>query len=980
MLFKKVESQVSFPKLEEKTLRYWEEQKIFEKSMKNREGAPKYSFNDGPPFATGLPHYGHIVASVIKDAVPRYFTMRGYQVERRWGWDCHGLPIENIAEKELGIKQKRDIETMGVAKFNEFCRSKVLEYATEWEKVIPRIGRFADMKNAYRTMDKEYMESVWWVFKDLWEKGLIYESYRSMHVCPRCETTLSQQEVSEGYQDVKDLSVVAKFELIDEPGTFVLAWTTTPWTLPGNVALAVGNDLTYVKVECEGARYIAVRERLKDIFKEKEYIVREECFGRDLVGKAYKPIFDYYASDESLENRENGWKIYAASFVDLSDGTGVVHIAPAFGEDDMELGKKEKLPFVQHVNLDGTMKKEVADFAGRSVKPKDDPQAMDVQIIKHLAQKGLLFSKEKYQHSYPHCWRCDTPLLNYATSSWFVSVTKIKEEMLECAKSIRWSPEHIKEGRFGKWLLGARDWSISRQRYWASVMPLWKCTCGEIRVFGSIAELEEASGKKVEDLHKHIVDEIMVPCGKCGSAMKRIPDVLDTWFDSGSMPYAQEHYPFGDREHFDKSFPADFIAEGVDQTRAWFYYQHVLSTALKKNVAFKNVIVNGIVLAEDGKKMSKKLKNYPDPMMVVEKYGADALRLYLLSSPVVMAENLNFSERDLSEVTRNVFRMLWNSYAFFTTYASIDEWQPKEGCLRSTNLLDRWILSELQMLIKNLDQSMEAYELNRAARLFAPFIDHLSNWYIRRSRDRFWKSEDDADKEQAYQTLYDVLVTLSKLLAPFTPFIAEEIYRGLTGNESVHLADWPEAKEELIDEKLNEDMQSIRKTVTNGLNLRTINKVKVRYPLSEMIIKSNGLRKEMLDILSEELNVKKVLETKENLLENENWKRSLVLQTGLQGAFEVAINFEITEDLRLEGEMNEINRAIQDGRKKAGFNVEDRIMLGYIGKKKVFEKFGDEIAKKVLATEVKNEDLVDAEYREIVTIEGKEFSFSLKRQ
>lgn len=1093
MAFQKVPSQVSFPKLEEEVLRHWEENKIFEKSVTNREGRPKYSFNDGPPFATGTPHYGHIVGNILKDAVPRYFTMRGYQVERKWGWDCHGLPIENIAEKELGIKHKKDIEAMGVGKFNEFCRSKVLEYAAEWEKIIPRIGRWADMKNAYRTMDKEYMESVWWVFKELWDKGLIYESYRSMHVCPRCETTLSQQEVSEGYQDVKDLSVVAKFELVDEPGTYVLAWTTTPWTLPGNVALAVGGDVVYtkskvIKVEGkssfkEGETYIFAKNRARIAareifggklgelqvvtFDENDGALRSAAIvnddgsetqitfnsldisGHDLVGKSYTPLFDYYSDlykdehhiksmssvvnpengeliedgyakpfkegepikfDKDWENRrnwKNAYKIYAADFVTTEDGTGVVHIAPAFGEDDMELGKKENLPFVQHVHLDGTMKTEVTDFAGKPVKPKEDPQSMDVEIIKYLAHRGLLFSKEKYEHSYPHCWRCDTPLLNYATSSWFVSVTGVKEQALELAKGIHWSPEHIKEGRFGKWLEGARDWSISRQRYWASVMPIWKCACGELRVFGSIAELEEASGQKVDDLHKHVVDPIEVPC-KCGAVMKRIPDVLDTWFDSGSMPYAQEHYPFANEEHFEKSFPADFIAEGVDQTRAWFYYQHVLGTALKGSVAFKNVIVNGIVLAEDGKKMSKKLKNYPDPMDVVDKHGADALRLYLLSSPVVAAENLNFSERDLSEATRNAFRMLWNSYSFFMTYASVDRWSPQDTSnkIQATNLLDRWILSELQMLIKDLDQSMEAYEMNKAARLFTPFIDNLSNWYIRRSRDRFWKSEDDGDKEQAYQTLYDVLETLAKLMAPFTPFIAEEIYRGLTGEESVHLADWPEVKEELINEKLNEEMKLVRDMVTMGLKLRTDDKKKVRQPLSELVINKH-LTEEAIGILKEEINVKKVTIKDDvsslNDTENQIWlkggvvtstltlKRSIGRDGVIEGEkqnekivkndedFLMALNGFVSSELALEGEMNEVNRAIQDGRKKAGFNVEDRIALGYVGKEKVFEKFGDEIAKKVLATSVTAGDLADAEYRGTVTIEGEEFSFSLKR-
>lgn len=965
MPFKKVESQVSFSKLEESIVEFWEKEKVFEESVTAREGKERYTFYDGPPFATGTPHYGHIVASTIKDAVPRYWTMRGYQVERKWGWDCHGLPIENIAEKELGITHKKEILELGVEKFNEICRSKVLEYVGEWQKVMRRFGRWADMEHAYRTMDRDFMESVWWVFKELWDKNLIYESYRTMHICPRCETTLSQSEVAEGYKDVKDLAVTAKFELVDEPGTFVLAWTTTPWTLPGNVALAVHKDIGYVVVRFninagKGAKELSKTE-IPPVVKDPEfvnYIVAESKFdllfgefaenaevikkikGSKLVGKSYKPLFDYYANDEKLKDRENGWKIYHADFVTTEMGTGIAHEAPAFGEDDMELGKANNLPWVQHVALDGTMKPEVVDFAGKSVKSKEDPSAMDVEIIKYLAGKGLLFAKEKYEHSYPHCWRCDTPLLNYATSSWFVKVTEIKPKMLELAENIHWSPKHMKEGRFGKWLEGARDWSISRQRFWASVMPLWLCECGEKKVFGSVAELEAASGVKVDDLHKHVVDQVTVPCEKCGATMKRTPDVLDTWFDSGSMPYAQGHYPFENKEKFEATFPAHFIAEGVDQTRAWFYYQHVIGTGIKENNAFQNVVVNGIVLAEDGKKMSKKLKNYPDPMMILDKYGSDALRYYLLSSPVVAAENLNFSERDLSDIVRNVFRMLWNSYSFFMTYAAIDNWEPKENAKTSTNLLDRWILSEMELLIKEINEAMEEYELNRAMRAFTPFVDNLSNWYIRRSRKRFWKSEDDTDKEQAYQTLYEVLKTLSKLMAPFTPFIAEEIYRGLTTEKSVHLTDYPVADESLIDEKLCEEMKQARFIVTMGLKARADAKIKVRQPLQK--VTAQLLEKEMQEMILEELNVKEYVE-KEAMKEL------------------VELDLTITPELKLEGEAREIIRVIQETRKKAGFNVEDRIMLGYKGKEDVFAAFGDLIAKEVLAVEVKNDELNEAE-------------------
>jgi len=629
-MFKKVDTKQSLPKIEEDVLKFWEENKIFEKSVNKKAPNGDYVFYDGPPFATGTPHYGHIVGSVMKDVVPRYWTMKGYRVERKWGWDCHGLPIENIVEKEMGSKTKKEIEELGVEKFNNLCRSKVLQYVSEWEKIIKRLGRWADMKNAYKTMDLSFMESVWRVFKELYDKGLIYESYRSMHICPRCETTLSQSEVAEGYKIIKDLSCIVKFELVDEPETFVLAWTTTPWTLMGNVALAVGEDIDYVKVETQhccvstgvAENYILAKERLADIMKEKEYKIISKFKGSNLVGKNYKPVFDYYFKQEKLENRENGWKIYSADFVTTEDGTGVVHIAPAFGDDDFKLSQQYNLPFVQHIGMDGIIKKEASEFSSIDLKPraKNKPEEIreaDLTVVKFLEKQGKIFHSEKYEHSYSHCWRCDTPLINYATSSWFVAVVKIKERALELAKNINWTPAHIKEGWFGNWLEGARDWSISRQRFWASAIPIWRCEkCDELKVIGSVKELEELSGEKIADLHKHTVDKIIFKCEKCDGTMRRVSDVLDTWFDSGSMPYAQMHYPFENKEKFEANFPAEFIAEGQDQCRCWFYYLHILGTALKDKPAFKNVIVNGIVVGEDGKKLSKRLKNYPDPAAV----------------------------------------------------------------------------------------------------------------------------------------------------------------------------------------------------------------------------------------------------------------------------------------------------------------------------------------------------------------------------
>jgi len=976
-MFKEIDSKMNLPKVEEEILDFWDMGKTFEKSIENRKDAKLYSFYDGPPFATGTPHYGHIVASTMKDVVPRYWTMKGKRVDRVWGWDCHGLPIENIAEKELGFTHKKEILDLGVEKFNAVCRSKVLGYVSEWEKVIRRLGRWADMKNAYKTMDLSYMESVWWVFKQLWDKGLIYEGYRSMHICPRCETTLSQSEVSEGYKTVKDLSAIAKFEMVDERSTYFLAWTTTPWTLIGNVALAVGRDIDYVKIETQNEdgkieNYIMAKDRLKDVMKEREYRVVDNYTGLNLVGRAYEPLFDYYIKKPGLLNKENGWKTVTADFVTTEEGTGIVHIAPAFGEDDMALGKDQNLPFIQHVGMDGVIKPEAGEFAGMHVKDIEDNQKTDIEIIKYLAKKELLFFKEKYEHSYPHCWRCDTPLLNYATSSWFVAVTKVKEDALELAKEINWSPKHIKEGRFGKWLKGARDWSISRQRFWASVIPIWKCDkCGEMKVFGSVAELEDLSGQTISDIHKDTVDKIIFPCQKCEGRMKRIPDVLDTWFDSGSMPYAQLHYPFANQEKFEQTFPADFIAEGQDQTRAWFYYLHIIATAIQKKVAFKNVEVNGIVLAEDGKKMSKKLQNYPDPTLMFDKYGADTMRLYLLTSPVMQAENLNFKEADMAELSRGIFRMLWNSYSFFTLYANIDRWTPaqsQKSKAKSLNLLDRWIISELNTLILEVDKSMESYELMKASRLFQPFIDNLSNWYIRRSRKRFWKSENDGDKENAYQTLWTVLVELSKLMAPFTPFVAEEIFKNLTGKESVHLENYPSADQEMIDNDLNLAMAETRKVVELGLSARAQERIKVRQPLKSLQYSGRKLESELESIIAEEVNVKEIVHIDES-------KDAPGLTVGL--------DYSITKELKLEGYAREIIRNIQSLRKESGFNVADRICVYYktdsaeIGK--TFENFSSLIAHEVLANEIIAGLPEKIEGRQLFKIDGEEILIGLNR-
>ncbi|MFH1030372.1 MAG: isoleucine--tRNA ligase, partial [bacterium] len=758
-----------FVKKEEEILEFWDKNKTFEKSVEKDAPNGDYVFYDGPPFATGTPHYGHIVASIMKDVAPRYWTMRGYRVERRWGWDCHGLPIENIVEKEIGSKAKKDIiEKIGVAKFNEMCRSKVLDYVEEWKKVMAKLGRWADMENSYKTMDLDFMESVWYVFKELYDKGLIYEGYRSMHICPRCETTLSQSEVAEGYKDVKDLSVIVKFPITDQkfltkycdglPTSF-LAWTTTTWSIPTTMALAIGANYEYIVVKIknsamtnvqEGEQVIFIKNRIESVMKNftsDQYEIVREVKGIELENICYThPFADIYKNHPKVKGNAKAYRTHSTDYVSMEDGTGIVTINGAFGEIDMYAAQKIGLPVVVNVRMDGTFTEEMGEFSGMKVKPLENREATDVEIIKYLANHNLLFAKEKYEHSYPHCWRCETPLLNYATSSWFVAITKIKEKMIANAKDINWSPAYIKEGRFGNWLLGARDWSISRQRFWASVIPIWKCEkCGEIKVIGSVKELEDLSGEKITDIHKHIVDEIKFKCEKCDGEMRRIPDVLDTWFDSGSMPYAQAHYPFENKEKFEKNFPAEFIAEGIDQTRCWFYYMHAIATGIKNTRAYNNVIVNGIVLAEDGKKMSKRLQNYPDPMDVLGRYGADALRFYLLTSPVMQAENLNFSENGVVEALRKNIMIIDNVLKFYEMFTGTPQ-STAPACARlrlpaqaggqagredcggaeateGDNILDKWILAKLNQLVEGVAKYMDGYNLMRASRLITEFVD-----------------------------------------------------------------------------------------------------------------------------------------------------------------------------------------------------------------------------------------------------------------
>jgi isoleucyl-tRNA synthetase len=859
-MFNPVSSSVDFNAAELDVLDFWRRHDTFKKSLDRNRGQAEFVFYDGPPFATGLPHYGHLLAGTIKDIVPRYQTMRGRYVDRRFGWDCHGLPVEYEVEQSLAISGKSDIEKMGVSVFNEKCRGIVLRYASEWQKTVTRMGRWVDFERDYKTMDPGYMESIWWVFKSLWNKDLIYEGRKILPYCPRCATPLSNFETNQGYANVTDPAITVRFKLLDEPGAYLLAWTTTPWTLPSNIALAVGPEIPYARVQEKNATYYIAAARVPVYYKKVGSDIQiTEVKGKDLVGRRYEPLFPYFAA-----LAEGGaFRVVSADFVSTEDGTGIVHIAPGFGEDDYRLGQSEKLPVVCPIDDECRFTAEVPDYAGRAVKETD------ADIMHRLKQTGALVQRGTIEHSYPHCWRCDAPLIYRGISTWFVRVEQIKDRMTEANRQIKWMPEHLRDGRFGKWLEGARDWAISRNRYWGAPLPIWRSEDGEeIVCVGSIRELEDLTGQRVTDLHKHFVDQLRIPSREGRGELRRIPEVLDCWFESGAMPYAQAHYPFENREHFERHFPADFIAEGLDQTRGWFYTLMVLSTALFDKPAFRSVVVNGLVLAEDGRKMSKRLKNYPDPEQLISKYGADAVRLYMLNSPVVRAEDLRFSEEGVKHLLRNILIPLWNAHSFFVTYANIDGWSPDGAPQQaSPNVLDRWIRSSLESLAQSVTEAMDAYDLQKAVRPFVGFIDDLTNWYIRRSRRRFWKSQDDADKAYAYATLHHVLIELSKIAAPFVPFISETIYRNLRSAadpESVHLCSFPSADGRHRDPALEDEMAMVLQVVRLGRLLRAEHELKVRQPLAAIHVVSR--RKALLervrayaDLIEDELNVKSVM-------------------------------------------------------------------------------------------------------------------------
>ena len=943
----------------------WKAEKTFEKSVENRNEDNAFVFYDGPPFITGVPHHGTLLSSIVKDAVPRYQTMKGKRVERRWGWDTHGLPAENFVEKKLGITTRHEVgEKISLAEYITTARESMVSNAALWENTIDRIGRWVEFKNAYKTMDKDFMESVWWAFKTLYEKGKIYEGERVLMYDTAWATPLSKSEVTmdnDAYKTVTDPSVFVKFWLKDfedsegsRDKTAMLAWTTTPWTLPANMGLFVNPDFTYAKVKVGDEFYILAKDLLEKVFiDEKRQPIPFEIVnlidGTELIGLSYEPLFE--DSKYSGEGEENAYKVWGADYVSLESGTGIVHSAPAYGEEDFNFGKEYGIP-VFHV-LDEFGKYFSGEFAGNDVWEFNKP------LAKILKERGVVWKIDYIRHEYPHNPRTGQRLMYRAHPSWFFDIQGQKELMIEQNENINWFPAHLKHGRFEKNIEAAPDWNLSRDRFWATAMPVWKSESGKIRVVGSYAELKELSGVELEDYHRPWVDEITFEID--GEKYTRIDKVLDCWFESGSMPFAQFHYPFENKEKFEKNFPGDFIVEYIGQVRAWFYYVHAVNTALFGKNAFKNVITTGVVAGNDGRKMSKSLGNYTDPNELMDQYSADSLRFLLLTSPLLNGEDFALHDKDVSDVARKL-SMIWNMYDFFTMYASVDGWEfdgeLKDPSKDLENPLDKWIVSRVHELRNEITENMDVYNIPRALEGVLPFLDDASNWFVRRSRRRFWKSENGADKLQAYQTLHYVLSYLALILAPFVPFLAEELWDKMVGNGSVHLKDWPEAGE--IDESLLAEMAEVRGYVNEALALRAKNGIKIRQPLASVKVPQNAKSFDFAPILMEELNVKSVE----------------------FGGESVEFDFELTPELRAEGFMREIIRHIQAARKKAGLNVDDRIELNFTSKNAevldAFKKFEQEISKEVLATKVEiSEDELD--FIQIVKVEGSEVKISLKK-
>jgi isoleucyl-tRNA synthetase len=949
--------------IEESLLKQWEADHTFERSLKNREGGKVFSFYDGPPFANGTPHYGHLLQTTIKDTVTRYKTMRGYYVPRRIGWDTHGLPVEYAIEKEHGFKGKQDIIKYGIDKFNAECRDSVFKYKDIWEDMFRRVGRWADYDKTYATLDESYIESVWNVFQTIYDKGLVYKDFRSAPYCPRCATPLSNFELNQGYQDdVEDPSLFVKFKLTDEDA-YLLGWTTTPWSLPGNAAIAVKPDAEYVYVELKdddgkAETVVLARERLEALNVE-TYHITKELMGKDLVGKSYEPLFKL-GNLSSYDNKANLYKIWPAEFVSTEDGSGVLHIAPAFGEDDLNLGKKHDLPVILSVDDNGKVKADMSlpeEFAGKFFK------SADKHIIAHLTHKDRVYSAETIRHTYPFCWRCDTPLLYYATDSWLVKVTAVKDQLVSNNKEINWVPQHIQQGRFGNWLDNARDWAISRNRFWGAPLPVWVTDDGEVTVIGSVEELKKRATdpSKINDLHRPFIDDIEIKT-ESGKIAKRIPEVFDCWFESGAMPYAQDHYPFEDKQGWEERFPADFIAEAVDQTRGWFYTLHVLATALFNKPAFQNVICSGWIVAADGEKLSKRKKNYAPMDDIFDQYGVDSMRFFMASSPLVNGEDTRFSTDFLRDVQRKIFMTLNNIFSFYKLYADVDGYNPPKPLSepQSDNILDQWILSRLNETIAAVTKAMDDYRLDRATRPIQELLDDASNWYVRRSRRRFWKSEDDSDKQQAYATLHYTLLRLCQLLAPFSPFLPDHLWQQLVKDtdlpKSVHLSDWPEAGK--ANESLTDEMAQARGYIADGLAQRAEAKIKVRQPLQSVTVPE--LPKIYQDIIAEELNTKEV-----------KWGKAVKLDT------------KLTPELKREGLMREVVRYVQKARKDAGLDVDNRINLHLKTDDKELSaaledsRLTDIIKHETLAKSL-TEEVKDG-YSTTVKVEGAELTISLAK-
>lgn len=1014
-MYNKVSTNLEFVDRELEIMKFWKENKIADKCIEIREGSPQFTFYDGPPTANGKPHIGHIITRAVKDIIPRYKTMKGYKVFRKAGWDTHGLPVELEVEKMLGISGKPQIEDYGVEPFIQKCKESVWKYENEWREMSDRVGYWADMDHPYVTYHNDYIESEWWALKKIWDKGLLYKGHKIVPYCPRCGTALSSHEVAQGYKDVKETSAIAKFAVRGEENTYILAWTTTPWTLPSNVGLCMNPVETYVKIKTGDEYYILAEALVKTVLgDEAEYEVVETKKGDDYKGLRYMPLFDFVADDDKA------FKVVTDDYVTLTDGTGVVHIAPAFGEDDARVGRANGLPFRQYVDPQGNFTKDVTPWVGMFVKDGDK------YVLEYLKEKGTLFAALPFEHSYPFCWRCDTPLIYYARDTWFIEMTKVRDRLVANNRTVNWLPDNIKEGRFGNFLENVIDWGLSRERYWGTPLPIWECECGHRHVIGSIAELKEMSNDCPEniELHKPFIDAVHIKCPECGKQMTRVSEVIDCWFDSGSMPFAQHHYPFENKELFEKNYPAQFISEAVDQTRGWFYTLMAISTLIFDMAPFQNCIVMGHVQDKNGQKMSKHKGNVVDPWSVLNKQGADAVRWYFYTNSAPWLPS-RFYDEAVSEGQRKFMGTLWNTYAFYVLYANIDNFNPKDYTLEYDKLapMDKWVLSKLQTLIKTVDEGLENYRITEPARAIQEFVDELSNWYVRRSRERFWGKDMPQDKVNAYMTLYTVLETVIKISAPFTPFMAEEIYRNLVLNsysdapESVHLCDFPVAKEEWIDKELEENMDEVLNIVILGRAGRNTANIKNRQPMGQMFVKAPKVIPEMFTaIVSEELNVKEVIfsddvanfttykfkpqlrtlgpkygklvpkigaylgevdgtafmnELKANGTVKFNIEGTdvelaesdLLIETAEKGGFvteedrgiTVVIDTNLTPELIEEGFVREIVSKIQTMRKEADFEVMDRIKVGFEGSdllKGVVERNAEEIKTDVLADEI----------------------------